>query len=288
MATVQCTRTVADSPTKRCTKDGCDRPLRAKGLCGTHYNQQMPNRYKMHPVTCAWCGSQAMKYSARSRYAKTYCGSICRDHGLSARGDTSELPESHWGRWYGASMQIHYAECAECETLFASRYPTKKYCDDRCAHKVAPVPKFTRTCYWCGADFETHQSRARYCSKEHNHKHGKVRRRAREHNAQGDYTFSALVKLWAAFDKCCAYCQAPTDLQDIQAEHVTPLSRGGRNDLSNLLPSCGPCNADKRDVLLHEWNDDRARRGLAPLKTAWDDTDSRYRHLVVGMVSLAA
>lgn len=33
-----------DSSTKLCTVDGCDRPLRARGLCSGHYKAQHPNR----------------------------------------------------------------------------------------------------------------------------------------------------------------------------------------------------------------------------------------------------
>ena len=31
-------RTRSDSPTKNCTLDGCEKPLRARGMCATHYN----------------------------------------------------------------------------------------------------------------------------------------------------------------------------------------------------------------------------------------------------------
>lgn len=75
---------------------------------------------------------------------------------------------------------------------------------------------------------------------------------------------------------------ASTPLSEIQAEHVQPLSRGGANGTTNLLPSCGPCNADKRDLALMDWNPDRERRGLAPVKTTWHPSDDRYQHLVSG------
>jgi 5-methylcytosine-specific restriction endonuclease McrA len=40
----------------------------------------------------------------------------------------------------------------------------------------------------------------------------------------------------------CAYCgERPAIHQD----HVVPLSKGGTDDLSNLLPSCQPCNQSK-------------------------------------------
>lgn len=47
----------------------------------------------------------------------------------------------------------------------------------------------------------------------------------------------------------CSYCGRPADMTD----HVIPRSRGGTDDPSNLVPSCGPCNSSKRDQTLDEW-----------------------------------
>ncbi|WP_396653194.1 HNH endonuclease [Microbacterium sp. BE35] len=85
----------------------------------------------------------------------------------------------------------------------------------------------------------------------------------------------------------CAYCTEHLPAADLQAEHVTPLSRGGDNGLNNILPSCAPCNSDKRDLLLSEWNTDRERRGLPPRITTWSDTDARYQHLTQAVALVA-
>lgn len=50
----------------------------------------------------------------------------------------------------------------------------------------------------------------------------------------------------------CYWCKAP--LGDVyHVDHVIPLSRGGTNDLSNLVLACPPCNLSKNDRLPHEW-----------------------------------
>lgn len=49
----------------------------------------------------------------------------------------------------------------------------------------------------------------------------------------------------------CAYC-GDTDAQ-LCADHVVPLSRGGTNDIENLVCACIPCNSSKSDRLLEEW-----------------------------------
>lgn len=69
-------RNRADSPTKTCTRDGCTKPLRARGLCSTHYNQRDPDRHRMIPTPCEVCGTTVMR-APHSRY-RTVCTSRCR------------------------------------------------------------------------------------------------------------------------------------------------------------------------------------------------------------------
>lgn len=99
--------------------------------------------------------------------------------------------------------------------------------------------------------------------------------------ASGEYRWRDVVALWIALDRRCAYCLANTSLSLLQVEHVVPLSRGGRNGLTNILPSCGACNADKSDRTPSEWDDDRAAHGLTPRAQHIVATDSRFSHLIV-------
>lgn len=74
------------------------------------------------------------------------------------------------------------------------------------------------------------------------------------------------MRQYARQGHTCAYCRMPcSGLPD--PEHVTPLSRGGRNDMSNIVAACRACNGDKRDLTLSEWEEDRASRGLPPVDT---------------------
>ena len=252
-------RTKADSPTKTCTHDECDRPMRAKELCVTHYNQQQPGRHKKVSVTCDGCGAEVWKdHTGRRRYASARCSELCR-HWI------------HWGAWSVTLPHDHPA------LPQAARRPQPKRLEYR-----------EIECAWCGTRAGTMRRTTRFCSVRCKGKAKSARRRAREVNAPGEYTWAQVVQLWSALDRCCAYCHKRTPLVDIQAEHVTPLSRGGRNDIGNILPSCGPCNADKRDLLLHEWSADRERRRLPPVHTMWSTHDARYSHLIQGTQDLAA
>ena len=43
------------------------------------------------------------------------------------------------------------------------------------------------------------------------------------------------------------------EYDSLQREHVDPLSRGGNNDMSNIVPACRDCNASKHNLFLLEW-----------------------------------
>ena len=72
----------------------------------------------------------------------------------------------------------------------------------------------------------------------HGHAH-----RARVRGNGGSYTAAEWNLLLAQYDYCCAYCGKGDSA--LEAEHRTPLSRGGANDIENILPACGPCNRSK-------------------------------------------
>lgn len=48
----------------------------------------------------------------------------------------------------------------------------------------------------------------------------------------------------------CTYCDS---MDNLTADHVVPLTRGGSNHLSNLTACCIPCNTKKSNKLISEW-----------------------------------
>jgi len=48
----------------------------------------------------------------------------------------------------------------------------------------------------------------------------------------------------------CVGCGA---VRDITADHIVPLTRGGRHSIGNLQPLCRNCNSSKNDKLMVEW-----------------------------------
>lgn len=57
------------------------------------------------------------------------------------------------------------------------------------------------------------------------------------------------AEVFARWDFRCCYCTAPAEHLD----HVKPLSRGGRDVLSNVVPACADCNLSKGAQTLAEW-----------------------------------
>jgi 5-methylcytosine-specific restriction endonuclease McrA len=60
------------------------------------------------------------------------------------------------------------------------------------------------------------------------------------------YTRSEVFARW---EGTCTYCDAPAGHLD----HVQPVSRGGRDVPSNVVPACADCNLSKSDLTLAEW-----------------------------------
>lgn len=133
-------------------------------------------------------------------------------------------------------------------------------------------------CNWCGDAFSPARStHTRFCSERCKSKAIQNRRIGRESSGGGEWRWSDFMRMARGFNYCCAYCGDKPERLD--PDHVVPLSSGGPNTLSNLLPVCLACNSDKRDLDLADWNADRVRRDLLPRITSWPVDDSRYFHL---------
>jgi hypothetical protein len=58
----------------------------------------------------------------------------------------------------------------------------------------------------------------------------------------------------------CHYCGDV--LLPREVEHQVPSSRGGTNDLENLVAACVSCNSQKGPQLVHEWRSFRQTHGM--------------------------
>lgn len=78
------------------------------------------------------------------------------------------------------------------------------------------------------------------------------RRRARKANALGDHTAEQLQARFDYHGNKCVYCDST---ENLHADHQIPLSRGGTNFASNMVPACASCNLSKNDKTPIEFAD---------------------------------
>ena len=58
--------------------------------------------------------------------------------------------------------------------------------------------------------------------------------------------WNKILNLWK---NRCAYCGAEDDLEQ---DHIIPVSRGGKHEAANVIPSCRKCNIIKGDKSINE------------------------------------
>lgn len=75
-------------------------------------------------------------------------------------------------------------------------------------------------------------------------------RRARLRGALGKFTQDELKTKFAYFGNRCVYCLKPDKLT---IDHKIPLSRGGSNQLANIVPACRFCNNSKNSKTAKEF-----------------------------------
>lgn len=82
------------------------------------------------------------------------------------------------------------------------------------------------------------------------------RRHAQTYNAEGSHTVEEWLAKLAAYQGKCHWC-GQTITGRAHGDHLIPLSRGGSDDISNVVPSCASCNTRKKDKLPHEFMEGR-------------------------------
>jgi 5-methylcytosine-specific restriction endonuclease McrA len=85
----------------------------------------------------------------------------------------------------------------------------------------------------------------------------RARRRARVHNADGEYSEDQWLKLLEMCGESCAACGAT---EDLTRDHIIPLTWGGSNFITNLQPLCKTCNSIKQDLYAADYRPRRVRR----------------------------
>lgn len=232
----------ADSPTKTCGEDGCSRPLRARGLCGTHYNQRhCPNRHPKVTIPCTWCKALCVKDKTRaSRYGGLFCSYPCRDAWRVATGNNPGLNAE-----------------ARAKGRAVLDSPMR-----RARAKLRKAARGMRGCIWvagwcsrCGAAFVGPHRGAdpgRFCSDACKRRASSSRRRARERGAHSERY--SRHQIFVRDGWRCHICKRKTLRTQVVPhprapviDHLVPLAEGGDDTAANVATACFMCNSIKRE-----------------------------------------
>ena len=155
--------------------------------------------------------------------------------------------------------------CQTCDSEFKT-HDGAKYCSIQCKlnwtkTRRKPAQQYNNICMTCSKAFK-HKNQKLYCSpecyqlklvtnREGYEKTRKAERNQRERSAVGLSVFevNSLRTQWINDERTCIYCGGFPDTVD----HITPLVRGGTNEIFNLAPCCKSCNSSKGSKLIHEW-----------------------------------
>lgn len=71
------------------------------------------------------------------------------------------------------------------------------------------------------------------------------KRRAAKTAAGGFFTVAQIRALYARQVGKCVYCSEPRPLNQMEADHIVPVSRGGSSWIENIQLLCIHCNRSK-------------------------------------------
>lgn len=78
----------------------------------------------------------------------------------------------------------------------------------------------------------------------------KKRKRAMSYCRMNENFWNRFLEKWKSIGRRCYLCKRYLPKIKITIDHVIPSSKGGSDDISNLMPACGPCNSSKGNKIL--------------------------------------
>ena len=209
-------------------------------------------------LQCAKCGITVLRATYNQKYCKT-CGAAAERE--SVKQWRHEHPD-YMPNWRRAHREIlreqerkwrdkhpeYYEYIREYQRVWMHKY--RKEYPER-------VSLCNRKHYQKNQEYE--QERVRKWQQEHPEAASIWRnnRRARVKGNGGSHTAEELRALIALQEYRCFYCNTPffdnTLNSKYHIDHKIPLSRGGSNDISNIVFACAKCNLSKSTKTAEEF-----------------------------------
>lgn len=231
-----------------CSVQDCQDSVDSLGYCNTHYLRFKrtgdPLELRRQP---SWAG---IACSIDDCFEQVFCKGLCKIHydRRSRHGDPRAFKAV---RWEGTLCCVDSCETAArikgyCEVHYRrlrrfgnAQHPGRSF---------VPAKGFVCDIEGCSRERKARGLCAYHAQIEYKRRNpmaaiaGAQRRRARKLGAQvTPYTQAQLVERMQACGNKCWMCGGPFE----EVDHVKPLSKGGKDCLSNLRPSCRSCNRSK-------------------------------------------
>jgi 5-methylcytosine-specific restriction endonuclease McrA len=130
--------------------------------------------------------------------------------------------------------------CLVCGTEYRKKVPKQKYCSRECFFSVYGKSKYRNLSI-------TEKNRAYSRNYYYNNKDlFRLRQRERDLKLTPAIPILNLREHVKRFHGICVYCGKPGNSID----HVMPLSKGGKHEISNLVIACLPCNIRKSNKII--------------------------------------
>jgi 5-methylcytosine-specific restriction endonuclease McrA len=217
------------------TKKACK--SRIPVYCAWACYMKSVTEYAGMAFTCEYCGNDFKTDKAYRGRTPKYCSLKCfRAHtvGKSITGTMRHIVPWNKGKQLSPAIRLSLSE----------------------ARKNSPKCKGPNLYNWRGGA-ATFRERSRVYQNN---------RRARFING-GTLDETFLDNLWKAHRGVCFYCEQPlTNYRCL--EHLTPLSRGGKNQPYNLVYACKSCNSKKRQTPFEDY---AIKTGKIYLIDKWED-----------------
>jgi 5-methylcytosine-specific restriction endonuclease McrA len=197
-----------------CSIEGCDNKHVAKGYCTGHYQ-----RFKKHGDPLIF-GKSLSKRNFDNN-------GICSIEGCNGKYKANGLCSKHYKRFLDNGNPLVSQRNYEHEGKCSVEKCNKKYYQHGLCRN-----------HYYRSDFKKADTQ---------------KRRSWKKNAPlNDLTTFDWKKSLIHFGDKCAYCGKKSN-KTLHQEHIIPLSKGGSNTITNVIPACESCNLSKNDSLLEDW-----------------------------------